>query len=185
VQIVRRKTKPGWPDVAWLAPAIAYGLDEIAAKFALKGQFAQSGAGADITRNVNTPFAAMFDALRYDIAHITTNVMGWVDYNLLEYATLAIFIVAGLAVIVVTTAPIHERIAFVFFLFELGTLSSQIWSSNLDFSDGRSMIEPFLFALILLFATPKRYLNKYRLAAIAICLAPALTMVVRRRILFM
>jgi hypothetical protein len=47
------------------------------------------------------------------------------------------------------------------------------------------MIEPVLFALSLLFATPKRYLNKYRLAAIAICLAPALTMVVRRRILFM
>ena len=185
VQMARRKTRPGWPDIAWLTPAVAYGLDELAAKFALRGQFAQSGAGADLSRNVNTPFAAMIDALRYDFAHITTNVMGWVDYNLLEYATLAIFLVAGLAVIVVTTAPIHERIAFVFFLFELGTLSSQIWSSNLDFSDGRSMIEPFLFALILLFATPKRYLNKYRLAAIAACLAPALVMVVRRRILFM
>jgi hypothetical protein len=185
VQIARRKTKPGLPDVAWLAPALAYGLDELAAKFVLKGYFAQSGATADITRNVSTPFVAMFSALRYDFTHMTSSAMGWVDYNMLEYVTLAIFIVAGLAVIVVTTAPLHERIAFVFFLFELGTLSSQIWSSNLDFSDGRSMIEPFLFALILLLATPKRYLNRYRLSLIAACAAPALILVVRRRILFM
>jgi hypothetical protein len=185
VQIARRKARPGWPDVAWLAPAVAYGIDELAAKFALKGYFAQSSLTADTTRNLSTPFGAMFSALHYDFAHITTNVMGWVDYDLLEYTTLAIFIAAGLAVIVVTSAPIHERLAFVFFLFELGTLSSQIWGSNLDFSDGRSMIEPFLFALILLFATPKRYLNRYRLAAIAACIAPALIMVVRRRIIFM
>jgi len=185
VQIARRKVKPGWPDVAWLAPAVAFGLDELAAKFVLKGYFAQSSLGADTSRNLSTPFAAMFSALHYDFTHISTGAMGWVDYNLLEYATLAIFIVAGLAVIVVTTAPIHERIAFVFFLFELGTLSSQIWSSNLDFSDGRSMIEPFLFALILLLATPKRYLNRYRLALIAAAAAPALVMVTRRRILFM
>jgi hypothetical protein len=185
VQIARRKTRPGLPDLAWLAPAVAYGLDELAAKFVLKGYFAQSSFGADTSRNLSTPFAAMFSALHYDLTHISTGVMGWVDYNLLEYATLAVFIVAGLAVIVVTSAPIHERVAFVFFLFELGTLSSQIWSSNLDFSDGRSMIEPFLFALILLFATSKRYLNRYRLAAIAACAAPALIMVVRRRIIFM
>jgi hypothetical protein len=185
VQIARRKARPGWPDVAWLAPAVAYGLDEVAAKFVLKGYFAQSGLGASVSRNVSTPFAAMFSALHYNITHLTTNAMGWVDYNLLEYATLAIFLAAGLAVIVVTSAPVHERIAFVFFLFELGTLSSLIWSSNLDFSDGRSMIEPFLFALILLLATPKRYLNRYRLATIAACAAPALIMVARRRILFM
>jgi hypothetical protein len=185
VQIARRKTRPGWPDVAWLAPAVAYGIDELAAKFALKGYFAQSSLTADTTRNLSTPFAAMFSALRTDFTHITASTMGWVDYNVLEYTTLAIFIAAGLAVIVVTSAPIHERLAFVFFLFELGTLSSQIWDSNLDFSDGRSMIEPFLFALILLFATPKRYLNRYRLAAIAACALPALIMVVRRRIIFM
>ena len=185
VQMARRQARSGWPDVAWIAPAVAYGLDELAAKFVLKGYFAQSSLTADTTRNLSTPFAAMFKALRYDVTHMTASAMGWVDYDMLEYVTLAIFIAAGLAVIVVTSAPIHERVAFVFFLFELGTLSSQIWSSNLDFSDGRSMIEPFLFALILLFATSRRYLNRYRLATIAACAAPALIMVTRRRILFM
>jgi hypothetical protein len=183
VQIVRRKAKPGWPDVAWIAPAVAFGLDELAAKFVLKGYFAQSSFGADTSRNLTTPFSAMFHWIWFDAHHISTSVMGQYDYNMLEYVTLGIFILAGFAVIKVTTAPWHERIAFVFFVLELGLLSDQIWNST--FGDGRSLIDPFLFALILLLATPKRYLNWYRLAAIAACAAPALIMVARRRVLYM
>lgn len=180
VQIARRKVRPGWPDVAWLAPAVAYGLDELAAKFVLKGQFPVLTDGS---RNLSTPFASMLHWVRYDIAHMSTNVMGQYDYNLLEYATLGLIILAGFAVIVVTTAPVHERIAFVFFVLELGLLSDQIWNST--FGDGRSLIEPFLFALILLLATPKRYLNTYYLATIGVVVLPALAVVVRRRILYM
>jgi hypothetical protein len=183
VQIARRKARPGWPDVAWLAPAIAYGLDQLAAKFVLKGYFAQSSLAADGSRNLSTPFAAMFHGIWHDATHMTASVMGLYDYSMLEYVTLAIFILAGFAVIKVTTAPLHERIGFVFFVLELGLLSDQIWNSV--FGDGRSLIDPFLFALILLLATPKRYLNWYRLAAIAACAAPALIMVARRRILYM
>jgi hypothetical protein len=183
VQMARRKAKPGWPDVAWLAPAVAFGLDELAAKFVLKGYFAQSGLSADASRNLSTPFASMFHWIWYDAHHISTSVMGQYDYNMLEYVTLAIFILAGFAVIAVTTAPVHERVAFVFFVLELGLLSDQIWNST--FGDGRSLIDPFLFALILLLATPKRYVNWYRLAAIAACAAPALVMVARRRVLYM
>lgn len=178
--MARRRARPGWPDVAWLAPAIAYGLVEVAARFALKGEFPVL---ADNSRNLATPFTALFDALRFDFAHIDTASLGQIDINLLEYATLALIIVAGLAVIVVTTAPIHERVAFVLFVLELGLLSNQIWSST--FGDGRSMIEPYLFALILLLATPKRYLSTYRLAAIAAIALPALAVVTRRRILYM
>ncbi len=64
------------------------------------------------------------------------------------------FVLAGLAVIAVTTAPAHERVAFVFFVLQLGLLSSQIWTST--FGDGRSLIEPYLMALVLLLATPRR-----------------------------
>ncbi len=63
------------------------------------------------------------------------------------------FILAGLAVLFVTTAPWHERLAFIFFVLQLGLLSSQIWTST--FGDGRSLIEPFLVALICCSATPK------------------------------
>jgi len=183
VQMARRKTRPGWPDVAWLAPAVAYGLDELAAKFVLKGYFAQSSLSADASRNLSTPFAAMFHWIWYDAHHISTSVMGQYDYNMLEYVTLGLVIAAGFLVIAVTTAPLHERIAFVFFVLELGLLSDQIWNST--FGDGRSLIEPFLFALILLFAAPKRYVNWYRLAAVGAVAAPALVMVARRRSLYM
>lgn len=175
----RGGVRPGLPDLAWLLPAVAYGIDELAARLALHGQFPVLG---DNSRNLSTPFAAMIDALRYDFRHVDTSHLGMIDINLLEYATLLVFVLAGFAVIVVTTAPIHERIAFVFFTFEVCLLSNLIWTSV--FGDGRSMIEPFLFALMLLIATPKRYLNSYRLATIAAAALPALAVVARRRILY-
>jgi hypothetical protein len=179
--IVRRKARPGLPDVAWLAPAVAYGILEVIARFALKGKFPLN---ASATRNLSsTPFAAMIDAVRYDITQIDTSHLGIYDIALLEFATLAFFIVAGLAVIVVTTAPIWERIGFVFFILEITLASNAIWGST--FGDGRSLLEPFLIALIMLLATPKRYLNTYRLAAIAAVALPALAVVVRRRTLYM
>lgn len=180
VQIARRKVRPGLADLTWLAPAVAYGLDELVARFALKGAFP---VVADNSRNLATPFTAMIDSVRTDAAKISWQVLGQYDIALLEFATLAVFILAGLAVITVTTAPVHERIAFVFFILELGLLSNQIWGST--FGDGRSLIEPFLFSLILLLATPKRYLNAYYLGAIAAVAMPALAVVVRRRILYM
>jgi hypothetical protein len=179
VQIARRKARPGMADLTWLAPAVAYGLDELAARVVLRGAFPVI---ADNSRNVATPFTAMVDAIRFDAARISWQHLGQYDIALLEFVTLAVFILAGLAVITVTTAPVHERIAFVFFILELGLLSNQIWGST--FGDGRSLIEPFLFALLLLLATPKRYLNAYYLGAIAAVALPALAVVARRRILY-
>jgi hypothetical protein len=92
-------------------------------------------------------------------------------------------VLAGLAVLLVTTAPVHERVAFVFFVLQLGLLSSQIWTST--FGDGRSLIEPYLMALILLLATPRHYLSWRYLGLIVACAAPALAIVARRRILYM
>jgi hypothetical protein len=68
-------------------------------------------------------------------------------------------------------------------VLQLGLLSSQIWTST--FGDGRSLIEPYLMALILLFATPRRYLSWRYLSLIAVCAIPALLVVARRRILYM
>ncbi len=76
---------------------MAYGLDERAAKFVLKGYFPHSGVAADITRNLSpTPFGAMIDAIKTAILgmHTQPHFYGIV---LLEYATLFAFIVAGLA----------------------------------------------------------------------------------------
>jgi hypothetical protein len=125
----------------------------------------------------------MVDALRYAGGHIDTSNLGLYDITLVEYVTLGIFVLAGFAVLFVTTAPVHERIAFVVSVLIVCALSNQIWGSV--FGDGRSMVEPYLFALILLIATPKRYVNAYVLTALAAAAVPALFVVARRRILYM
>jgi hypothetical protein len=180
IAMARRRATPGLADLTWVAPAAVYGLVEVAVHFVVKGEFPLL---ANSDRNLTVPFTAMVDALRYDVAHINTAHLSPIDIALLEYATLAIFILAGLTVITLTTAPAHERLAFVFFVLQLGLLSSQIWTST--FGEGRSLIEPYLMALVLLVATPRRYLNWASLGMIAACVLPALAVVARRRILYM
>jgi hypothetical protein len=180
IAMARRKVTPGLADLTWVVPAVAYGLVEFAVHFVVKGEFPLL---ANSSRNLTVPFTAMADALRYDAAHINTAHLSPIDIALLEYATLAIFILAGMAVLTLTTAPAHERLAFVFFVLQLGLLSSQIWTST--FGEGRSLIEPYLMALVLLVATPRHYLNWRYLGMIAVCVLPALAVVARRRILYM
>ena len=180
IAMARRQAAPGLADLTWVVPAVGYGLVEVAVHFVVKGEFPLL---ANSSRNLTVPFTALVDALKYDAAHINTAHLSPIDISLLEYATLAIFILAGLAVLFLTTAPAHERLAFVFFVLQLGLLSSQIWTST--FGDGRSLIEPYLMALVLLIATPRRYLNWPYLGMIVACVLPALLVVARRRILYM
>ena len=180
VAIARRRANPGLADLTWVVPAAGYGLVEVAVHFVVKGEFPLL---ANSSRNLTVPFTALVDALKYEAAHINTAHLSPIDISLLEYATLAIFILAGLAVLAVTTAPAHERLAFVFFVLQLGLLSSQIWTST--FGEGRSLIEPYLMALVLLVATPRRYLSWPYLGMIVACILPALLVVARRRILYM
>jgi hypothetical protein len=180
VAIARRRERPGLADLAWVVPACVYGVLELAVHFVVKGEFPLLANG---NRNLAVPFTAMVDALKFDIAHINTAHLSPIDIALLEYATLGIFVAAGLAVLLVTTAPAHERLAFVFFVLQLGLLSSQIWTST--FGEGRSLIEPYLMALILLLATPRQYLSWRYLGLITACALPVLAVVARRRILFM
>jgi len=180
IAMARRRARPGLADLTWVVPAAVYGLLEIAVHFAVKGEFPLL---ANTSRNLTAPFTAMVHALKYEAGHINTAHLSPIDIALLEYATLGVFILAGLAVLRVTTAPVHERIAFVFFVLQLGLLSGQIWNST--FGDGRSLIEPYLMALVLLLATPRRYLSWRYLGLIAACALPALLVVARRRALYM
>jgi hypothetical protein len=180
VAMARRWTRPGLTDLTWVAPAVAYGVLEVAVHFVVRGKFPLL---ANTSRNLTSPFTALFDALKYDAAHINTAHLGSIDIALLEYATVAVFVVAGLAVLGVTTAPVHERLAFVFFVLELGLLSKQIWTST--FGDGRSLVEVYLMALILLVATPRRYLSSRNLTVLAAIVLLALVVVARRRALYM
>jgi hypothetical protein len=180
VAMARRRARPGLADLTWIVPACAYGIVELAVHFVVKGEFPLLANGS---RNLALPFTAMVRALKFDLGHINSAHLSPIDIALLEYATLGIFVAAGLAVLLVTTAPVHERLAFVFFVLQLGLLSSQIWTST--FGDGRSLIEPYLMALILLLATPRQYLSWRYLGLITACALPVLAVVARRRILYM
>jgi hypothetical protein len=180
IAIVRRRANPGLADLTWVVPAAVYGALEVAVHFVVKGEFPLL---ASSSRNLTVPFKAMLHALKVETANINTSHLSPYDIALLEYATLAIFILAGLAVLFITTAPAHERLAFVFFVLQLGLLSGQIWNST--FGEGRPLIEPYLMALVLLLATPQRYLSGRKLGLIAVCVLPALLVVARRRILYM
>ncbi len=180
IAIARRRANPGLADLTWVVPAAGYALLEVAVHFVVKGEFPLL---ANSSRNLTTPFTALVDALKYNAHHINTAHLSPIDIAMGEYATLAVFIVAGLVVLAVTTAPGHERLAFVFFVLQLGLLSSQIWTST--FGEGRSLIEPYLMALVLLLATPRRYINWAYLGMITACVLPALAVVARRRTLYM
>jgi hypothetical protein len=180
IAMARGRSRPGLADLTWVVPAAVYGALELAVHFVVKGEFPLVVNGS---RNLGVPFSAMVHALKYDIGHITTSHLGLVDIDLLEYATLGIFIFAGLAVLFVTSAPVHERIAFIFFVIQLGLLSGQIWNST--FGEGRPLVEPYLMALVLLIATPRQYFSWRYLGPIVACAVPALLVVARRRILYM
>ena len=62
-------------------------------------------------------------------------------------------VVAAFAVIRSSAAPLHEKAGFVgFVLVELVIASGQFWDAT--FGDGRTFIEVYLMAVILLLATP-------------------------------
>jgi hypothetical protein len=145
-----KRAKPGTPDLVWVLPGLVYVLLEIAAKLVVKGK--ASGA-ADAAANLTLPFKAMVPALYRDVKDMSWTHLGLYDYNVIEFIALAVIVVAGFVVIRSSLAPLHEKAAFVgFVLVEMVIASGQIWDST--FGDGRTYIDAFLLAVIVLLATP-------------------------------
>jgi hypothetical protein len=146
----RRQARPGRPDLVWVLPGAAYVVLQAAEHFIVKGK---SGGVSDVTENFTLPFKAMVPAIVRDFRLMSWTHLGMYDINLLEFIALAAFVVAGLLVLRSTTAPVHERVAFVgFVIVEMVIASGQFWDTV--FGDGRTYIDCFLLAVILLLATP-------------------------------
>jgi hypothetical protein len=145
-----KRAKPGKPDLIWVLPGAVYVLLQLAEKVVVKGK---SGGASDITSNLTLPFKAMVPALYRDVKDMSWTHLGLYDYNVIEFIALAVVIVAALAVIRSSTAPLVEKAGFVgFVLVELVIASGQFWDST--FGDGRTYIDAFLMAVVLLLATP-------------------------------
>src|SRR5262249_34192301 len=142
--------RPGAPDLVWVLPGAAYlalqGIEHVTVQ-------GKSGGAADVAANLTLPFKAMVPALIRDLHKMSWTHMGMYDINLIEFIALATVVVAGLLVLRSTTAPVHERVAFVgFVLVVLVIASGQFWDSV--FGDGRTHIDAYLLAVIMLLATP-------------------------------
>jgi hypothetical protein len=196
-EMYRRRARPGMADLVWVLPGAAYVVLQGIEHVLVKGK---SGGVADATANLTLPFKALVPAIVRDFRLMSWTHLGMYDINLIEFIALAAFVVAGLLVLRSTTAPLHERVAFVgFVLVEMVLASGQFWDSV--FGDGRTYIDAFLMAVIMLLATPARatapagatklwvlttnrvVTNRY-LAWLTAVAVVALIVVARRRILF-
>ena len=197
----RRQARPGLPDLVWVAPGAAYVVLQAAEHFIVKGKV---GGVADVTQNFTLPFKALAPAVVRDVRMMSWTHLGMYDINLIEFIALAAFVVAGLLALRSTTAPAQERVAFAgFVLIEMVIASGQFWDSV--FGDGRTYIDAFLLAVIMLLATPSapspvtaaangtrkltvlatsQVVTNKRLAVLAAIAVAALIVVARRRILF-
>jgi hypothetical protein len=146
----KRRAKPGMPDLVWVLPGAAYVILQGLEKVFVKGK---SGGLSDITQNFTLPFKAMIPGIYDDIRQLSLTHLGMYDFNLIEVIALLVFVVAGLLVLRSSTAPVHERVTFVvLILLELVLESWQFWGSV--FSDGRTWIDVYLLAVLMLIATP-------------------------------
>jgi hypothetical protein len=148
--MARHQARPGRPDLAWAAPGALYLLLQAIQHVVVAGT---AGGVADAAANLTLPFKALVPGLYRDLHRMSWTHLGTYDYNLIEFLVLAAFVAAAFAVLRSTTAPGHERAAFAgFVLVELVLASGQFWDST--FGDGRTYVDAYLLAVVLLLATP-------------------------------
>jgi hypothetical protein len=207
-QLGRRQARPGAPDLVWVLPGFLYLLTQGIQHVVVRGP---AGGVADASANLTWPFTALVAGLDRDGHRMSWHHLGMYDYNLIEFVALMAFIVAGFVVLRSTTAPAHERAAFVgFVVVEVVSASSQFWYSV--FGEGRTYVDAYVMAVVLLLATPAgagvgpgvvtrgahrahasladrvfatdRVITSKQLAGLAAVLVVTLVLVARRRVLF-
>jgi hypothetical protein len=168
-------------DLVWLVPATSY-LALAGAEWAI-GRGSHLGTSSDVARNLTAPFLGIIHALRLDNGELSFSHMGLADYNLLELVTLAAVVLAAVLVLGISAARVHERVAFSLFVLQALMASSLIWASR--FGELRSLIETYLFAVLILLATPREQLPARRcIGWLAALVAFTLVVVARRRVLY-
>ena len=176
IGVLRRGQWPGRDDLVWAIPTGVFVVWEIVVK-AATGSIPLLADGG---RNAGTPLIAPLQAFKSNLAHINTHQFDQYDLWFLEIAILALFALAALASLRSTSAPVHERLAFVLYLVEICVVTPSTWNS-LD-ADLRSFIEVYLLAVIILLGMPRRSLGARLLPTLAALTLPALIVVTQRRL---
>jgi hypothetical protein len=176
IDILRGRARPGREDLAWTVPAVVFAAWQVVVKAATGSVPLLSDGG----RNAGAPFSAPLRALEHNLWHLNTHQFDQYDVWLLELAILAAFAIAALLSLAATSAPVHERLAFVLYLVEICVVTPDTWSS-LD-ADLRSFIEVHLLAVIILLGRPRRLPATWLLPWLAALTLPAVIVVTQRRL---
>jgi hypothetical protein len=174
--VLRRQHRPGRDDLAWVIPAVVFVAWEVVVKVAT----GSIPLLADGGRNAGTPLIAPVQAFSSNLNHFNWHSFDQYDLWFGELAILVFFAIAALLCLRYTTAPVHERLAFVLFLIEICIVTPSTWGS-LD-ADLRSFVEVYLLAVIILLGTPQRTLRAWVLPTLATLTVPALVVVTQRRL---
>ena len=134
---------------------------------------------ADGGRNAGAPFIAPVRAFVHNLGHVHLHQFEQYDLWFLELAILVCFSLAALLCLRSTSAPGHERLAFVLYLIEICVVTPSTWNS-LD-ADMRAFIEVYLLAVIILLGSPRRTLGAWLLPSLAGLMLPALIDITQRR----
>jgi hypothetical protein len=175
IGMARGRVRPGREDLAWVVPAAVFAAWEVVVRLAT----GSIPLLADGGRNAGAPFIAPFQAFRHNLGHIHLHEFEQYDLWFLELAILVAFAVTALLCLRSTSAPVHERLAFVLYLVEICVVTPSTWNS-LD-ADMRSFIEAYLLAVIILLGTPRRPRLAWQLASMTALMTPALILIVQRR----
>jgi hypothetical protein len=174
--IRRRSVRPVRDDLAWALPTAAFAAWQVVVKVAV-GSFPLL---ADEDDNTGSPFITPIKAVEHNLGYINLHHFEQYDLWFLELAIITLFAVAALLSLRSTNAPVHERLAFVFYLIQICVVSPSTWYS-LD-ADLRSFIEVYLMAAIILLGAPRRPLRSWLLPALEVLLISALVVVTQRRL---
>jgi hypothetical protein len=167
--------RPGREDLAWVVPTVAFAAWQVVVK-------AATGSVpllADSGRNAGAPFIAPLRAFWHNLSHINLHQFDRYDLWYLELGILAGCSVAALLCLRATSAPAHERLAFILYLVEICVVTPSTWN-GLD-ADMRTFIEVYLLAVIILLGTPRRTLGAWLLPTLAGLTVPALVVITHRR----
>jgi hypothetical protein len=173
--ILRGRARPGRQDLAWAIPAAAF----VAWQVVVWAAIGSVPLLADGGRNAGTPFIAPVHAFLHNLGHVHLHQFEQYDLWFLELAILVCFSLAALLCLRSTSAPGHERLAFVLYLIEICVVTPSTWNS-LD-ADMRAFIEVYLLAVIILLGSPRRTLGAWLLPSLAGLMLPALIDITQRR----
>jgi len=174
--ILRGRARPGRDDLAWVVPAVVFAAWQVVVK-AATGSIPLLADGG---RNAGAPFIAPLEAFKHNLGHVHLHQFEQYDLWFLELAILLLFSLAALLCLRSTSAPVHERLAFVLYLVEICVVTPSTWNS-LD-ADMRSFIEVYLLAVIIVLGTPRRIFPSWLLPSLAALTLPALVAITQRRL---